>query len=64
MKSIAFAAVPCNARAAHPTSRMECLRHIRDVFGVTFKIKPDPETKTVLVSCLGVGYTNYAKKVT
>lgn len=43
---------------------MDCLRHIRDVFGVTFKIKPDPATRTVLLSCMGVGYTNFAKKVT
>mmetsp|Transcript_10871 Transcript_10871/g.37881 ORF Transcript_10871/g.37881 Transcript_10871/m.37881 type:complete len:396 (-) Transcript_10871:56-1243(-) len=43
---------------------MDCLRHIRDVFGTTFKIKADPATRTVLLSCLGTGYINYAKKVT
>ncbi|KAE9351238.1 putative RNA 3'-terminal phosphate cyclase-like protein [Phytophthora fragariae] len=43
---------------------IECLRHLRDFFGITFKIKPDPETKTVLLSCLGVGFKNLAKKVT
>ncbi|CAH0520099.1 unnamed protein product [Peronospora belbahrii] len=43
---------------------IECLRHLRDFFDITFKIKPDPETKTVLLSCLGVGFRNLAKKVT
>eukprot|EP00644_Phytophthora_capsici_P004345 jgi/Phyca11/7190/fgenesh1_pm.PHYCAscaffold_17_\ len=43
---------------------IECLRHLRDFFGITFKIKPDPETKTVLLSCLGVGFKNLSKKVT
>ncbi|RLN50186.1 hypothetical protein BBJ29_000479 [Phytophthora kernoviae] len=43
---------------------IECLRHLRDFFGITFKIKPDPETKTVLLSCLGIGFKNLSKKVT
>ncbi|RLN72479.1 hypothetical protein BBJ28_00001051 [Nothophytophthora sp. Chile5] len=43
---------------------IQCLRHLRDFFGITFKIKPDPETKTVLLSCLGTGFKNLAKKVT
>ncbi|CEG35187.1 18s rrna biogenesis protein rcl1 [Plasmopara halstedii] len=43
---------------------ISCLRLLREFFGVTFKIKPDPETKTVLLSCLGVGFKNLAKKVT
>ncbi|DBA03606.1 TPA: hypothetical protein N0F65_006785 [Lagenidium giganteum] len=43
---------------------IQYLRHLRDFFGITFKIKPDPETKTVFLSCLGVGFKNLAKKVT
>ena len=43
---------------------VECLRHIRDFFGVTFKLEADQETRTVLLTCLGLGYTNFAKKVT
>ncbi|KAJ3297440.1 rRNA-processing endoribonuclease [Borealophlyctis nickersoniae] len=42
---------------------IQYLRDIRDFLGVTFKIKPDPETRTILLSCLGVGYTNVNKKV-
>lgn len=41
-----------------------CLRHIRDVFGVMMRIKADPDTGTVLLSCLGTGYINLAKRVT
>ena len=41
-----------------------CLRDLREVFGVMFKLKGDPETTTVVASCLGLGYINHAKKVT
>eukprot|EP01084_Bolivina_argentea_P056409 103245_1 len=34
------------------------LRLIKDILGITFKIKEDPETGTVFASCLGLGYTN------
>lgn len=43
---------------------IQALRHLRDFFDITFKIKPDPETKTVFLSCLGTGFKNLAKKVT
>ncbi|KAF0687225.1 Aste57867_20987 [Aphanomyces stellatus] len=43
---------------------IQYLRHLRDFFGVTFKIKADNETKTVLLTCLGVGFKNLSKKVT
>jgi RNA 3'-terminal phosphate cyclase-like protein len=39
------------------------LRHIRDFFGTTFKIAPDAETKTVVLSCMGTGYKNLARSV-
>ena len=39
------------------------LRQLRDFFGVTFKIVPDPVTKTVLLSCVGSGYKNMARSV-
>ena len=34
------------------------LRLIKDILGITFKIKEDPETGTIFASCMGVGYTN------
>jgi hypothetical protein len=40
------------------------LRHIRDFFGVVFRIAEDAETSTTTLSCFGVGYKNFAKKVT
>lgn len=43
---------------------IKMLRLIREVFGVTFKIRPDHETRTVLLSCLGTGYKNLNRKVT
>eukprot|EP00947_MAST-08B_sp_MAST-8B-sp1_P004605 g4605.t1 len=40
-----------------------CLRQLRDFFGVTFKIAPDPKTKTIFLSCLGIGFKNMARGV-
>ncbi|KAJ3204304.1 rRNA-processing endoribonuclease [Clydaea vesicula] len=39
------------------------LRDIKKFLGVTFNVKPDLETHTVLLSCLGIGYSNLNKKV-
>jgi hypothetical protein len=40
------------------------LRDLKDYFGVTFKIKEakDSEKEEYMLSCVGVGYTNVAKK--
>jgi RNA 3'-terminal phosphate cyclase-like protein len=44
---------------------IQFLRDLKEVLGVVFKIKPDDaETKTVLLSCLGVGFVNVNKKTT
>ncbi|KAJ1929965.1 hypothetical protein IWQ60_000694 [Tieghemiomyces parasiticus] len=43
---------------------IQYLRDIREMFNTTFKIKPDPETKTVLLTCIGSGYSNVNKKRT
>jgi RNA 3'-terminal phosphate cyclase-like protein len=40
------------------------LRLFKRVFGVEFKVKPDHDSKTVLLSCLGSGYRNMAKAST
>ena len=41
---------------------IEFLRHIKTFFGITFKIEPDLETKTVLLTCLGAGFKNLSRK--
>ena len=43
---------------------IETLRLIKEAFGVEFKVTPDMETKTVLMSCLGTGYRNMARAST
>ena len=43
---------------------IETLRLIKQAFGVEFKVTPDMETKTVLLSCLGTGYRNMARAST
>ncbi|EGC34230.1 hypothetical protein DICPUDRAFT_80015 [Dictyostelium purpureum] len=40
---------------------IEFIRQLRDFFGVTFKIQPDSESKTVLFTCLGIGFKNLAR---
>ncbi|CAM9759243.1 unnamed protein product [Phaeothamnion confervicola] len=40
------------------------LRLLRDFFGVTFRIKPDHDSSTVMMSCLGIGYKNLARGAT
>ncbi|KAJ0025898.1 hypothetical protein Pint_07679 [Pistacia integerrima] len=42
---------------------IETLRSIRDFLGVTFDIRPDPSTGTVILRCVGCGYKNLARKV-
>lgn len=43
---------------------IETLRLIRDFLGVTFNLKPDISSGTVLASCIGSGMKNMARKVT
>ncbi|CAB9524550.1 Probable RNA 3'-terminal phosphate cyclase-like protein [Seminavis robusta] len=43
---------------------VESLRLFKRAFGVEFKVKPDEETKTVALSCLGTGYRNMARAST
>lgn len=38
------------------------LRTIRQFFGVVFKITPDYETRTLVLSCVGTGYRNMARR--
>ncbi|KAL0484776.1 RNA 3'-terminal phosphate cyclase [Acrasis kona] len=38
------------------------LRHIRDFFGVVFKITPEQETNTIVLSCKGSGYHNLSRR--
>lgn len=40
------------------------LRLFKTAWGVECKLTPDPDTKTVLVSCVGVGYRNLARAST
>lgn len=42
---------------------IDCLRLYKEMFGIQFKVLPDPESKTVIMSCLGMGYTNIAKRI-
>jgi RNA 3'-terminal phosphate cyclase-like protein len=42
---------------------MQYLRHLRDFFGVTFKIEPDAASGTVVLTCLGVGFENLARRL-
>ena len=43
---------------------IEALRLYKQAFDVEFKIKPDHDTKTVIMTCLGTGYRNMARAST
>ncbi|KAI8823578.1 RNA 3'-terminal phosphate cyclase/enolpyruvate transferase [Fimicolochytrium jonesii] len=43
---------------------IQYLRDIKSFLGITFKVTPDHSNQTVLLTCLGMGYTNTNKKVT
>lgn len=43
---------------------VETLRLLKQAFDVEFKLAPDMETKTILMSCLGTGYRNMARAST
>jgi RNA 3'-terminal phosphate cyclase-like protein len=40
------------------------LRLLKLALGVEFKVRADPETRTVVLSCLGIGYRNMARAST
>ena len=40
------------------------LRHIKEALGVTFSIKPEGNSETIFLSCVGCGISNMAKKST
>ncbi|KFM25014.1 RNA 3'-terminal phosphate cyclase-like protein [Auxenochlorella protothecoides] len=39
------------------------LRHLRDFFNVQFSIRPEEETRTIFLSCVGAGVKNLSKKI-
>ncbi|KAJ2422386.1 hypothetical protein GGF41_003522 [Coemansia sp. RSA 2531] len=43
---------------------IQYLRDIKEFFNIAFKIKPDPESNTVIMTCMGSGYINVGKKTT
>jgi RNA 3'-terminal phosphate cyclase-like protein len=43
---------------------VQFLRDLKTFFGISFKIETDPDTKTILMTAVGVGYSNISKKVT
>lgn len=43
-------------------SAVNWLRHIKDFFGVTFRLAPDHDSNTVVLSCVGSGFGNINRK--
>jgi len=41
---------------------VQTLRLLKDFWNIIFKITPDPNTKTLLLSCMGIGYSNMARR--
>ncbi|KAI9144354.1 RNA 3'-terminal phosphate cyclase/enolpyruvate transferase [Paraphysoderma sedebokerense] len=55
---------PWDGENGLPDHIIQHLRDLQSFFNVTFKIKPDTNTKTILLTCVGVGFSNLNKKVT
>lgn len=43
---------------------IQFLRHLRDFFGVVFRIQQDADSGTTLLSCLGTGFKNTSRRYT
>ncbi|KAI9296867.1 18S rRNA biogenesis protein [Neoconidiobolus thromboides FSU 785] len=41
---------------------IEILRDIKQFFNITYKVVPDDKNKTILLTCMGTGFTNVSKK--
>ncbi|CAO3692509.1 unnamed protein product [Umbelopsis ramanniana] len=41
---------------------VQFLRDLKQCFGVSFKIKPEASSQTILMACVGIGYVNHNKK--
>ncbi|GAB4814679.1 hypothetical protein N2152v2_001725 [Parachlorella kessleri] len=39
------------------------LRHVRDFFGVTFNVRPERESQTIFLSCIGAAIRNMSKRI-
>jgi len=42
---------------------IESLRLYKEIFGVTFKLKPDATNNTIIASCLGIGFKNLTRRI-
>ncbi|KAI8846487.1 RNA 3'-terminal phosphate cyclase/enolpyruvate transferase [Chytridium lagenaria] len=42
---------------------IQFLRDVKAFLGVTFKVSPEPETRTIVLTCVGTGYVNVNKRV-
>lgn len=42
---------------------VQTLRHLRDFFGTVFTIKPEQDSSTLFLSCVGAGVKNMFKPV-
>jgi RNA 3'-terminal phosphate cyclase-like protein len=40
------------------------MRHLREFFGVQFSVKPERESQTIFLTCVGAGVKNLSKKIT
>ena len=42
---------------------IKTLRHIKDFMDVSFDVRPDPESQTLFLSCVGIGMGNIGRRV-
>lgn len=42
---------------------VKTLRHVREFFGVQFSVRPERDSQTIFLSCIGAGVKNMSKKI-
>lgn len=42
---------------------VKTLRHVKDLLGIEFDIRPDADSQTIVLSCVGMGLRNMGRKV-
>ena len=57
-------ATPCCRLGPLTPHAVRTLRHLKDFFGTVFDMRAEKESRTIFLTCLGMGMKNIARKVT
>ena len=58
---VALCELAVNSLSRRVQYTIQYLRHLKDFFGVTFKVDADVASDTIVMTCLGVGFENLSR---